>query len=171
MAIDVGTAASDLGSTATAGYTYVDLANPSNAIGYLTSVEVWFRTTGVGLKVGIFYGSPTTYTCRSLVTIGDVTAGSKQTFSGFSIKIDLGDYIGFYWTSGGMAYAGSGGTTIYYALGDSIVINQKTNFTVLSGYRFAGYGIGSESQWGSNYLHARRDRMDMKAISTHNNIT
>lgn len=99
-AIDVGPGAIDrvtvLGSN---GYTILDLGNPANGSGALTSFELWLNTeNGVGVKVGTFSGSGTDWVSRDVASIGAVPAGTKQTFSGLSISVEPSDVIGAYGT-------------------------------------------------------------------------
>jgi hypothetical protein len=170
MAIDVGNGASDLGTNATLNYTQFDLTNPCNARGYITSIEVWFRSTGSGLQVGFFYGSGNRYHCRNSVNIGAVTAGSKQTFTGFSLKIDVGDFMGVYFSGGAMAAATTGGAGVGYISGVIAMDNVDHIYTMLANYRFGCYATGVETQWPANYLHARRDRLNIKRVSGQNQV-
>jgi hypothetical protein len=99
----VGSAATDRashdGPRASGGptYTLIDLANPANADGTLDTVESWWAYSEAGneVKVGTFYlVSGLTYTCRDAQSIGEQTAGSKQTATGLDIDIVTGDFIG-----------------------------------------------------------------------------
>ncbi|MGA7677989.1 MAG: hypothetical protein WCA51_06420, partial [Dehalococcoidia bacterium] len=99
--ITVGDAAIDRASSLSFGNTYMSLGNPANAGGILDTAEVWAATSISGLRVGTFYlVSGTTYKCRDSMTIGSVTAGAKQTFTGLSLAVQQGDFIGCYFTGG-----------------------------------------------------------------------
>ena len=126
MAIDIGSGATDRGTTNTGGYTAIDLANPANANGVLTSVEFWFGTDATGVKVGTFYGTAPDFTPRSVATIGNVTSGSKQTFTGLSISVQTGDYLGFFSTTGDIDYELTGGSDVYIKLGDQFGAGLQT---------------------------------------------
>jgi len=93
--IDVG--AGYTGSSETslwAGYTIIDLTNPANASGTITSIQIRAQTALTGMRVGTFYlVSGATYKCRDSATIGSVTAGSVQTFP-VQLTIVTGDFIG-----------------------------------------------------------------------------
>jgi hypothetical protein len=139
--IDIGPAATNRANTATTGLTFLDANNPANADGHITSVELWFETDATGVKVGTFYGSAITYTMRSYATIGNVTSGSKQTFTGLSIDVVSGDWIGIYAASGGISFDSSGGTAMWWGLGDLFDAGSKT-YSNLSGYIMSSYGSG-----------------------------
>ena len=113
-AIDIGEGAIDRNSTETPTYTALSAGNPANATGTLTSFELWFNTNGSGVKVGTFYGAPYEFYYRDGETIGNVTAGSKQTFSGKNCDVTSGDLLGIYW-SGGNIERSTSGTTTYFS--------------------------------------------------------
>jgi len=92
--IDIGAAAIDRASTLLDNRTLVCLDNPANGAGTLDTIEIWAGIDLVGCKAGTFYGSGTSYTGRDYETIGSVTSGSKQTFSGLDCDVTSGDYIG-----------------------------------------------------------------------------
>jgi hypothetical protein len=116
--ITAGTGASNLGGSSTsAGYTVIDMANPVSSNGTVTQIEMWYATNATGVNVGTFYGTAGTYTCRASVAIGSVTSGSKQTFA-VNLPVQSGDYVGWYTNSGLISMATSGGTGEYYILGD-----------------------------------------------------
>lgn len=102
--IDVGPPAIDGNGTGTATYTTISRGNPANASGKINTAEVWANTNLSDFKYGMFYedGGAGRYTCRASQTIGSVTAGSKQTFSGLDCDVQTGDLIGAYWSAGSM---------------------------------------------------------------------
>ncbi len=151
-ALDVGAEAVTGSASATAGYTDISLTNPLNASGQLSSIEVWAMTDCTGLKVGTFYNSGTgQYTCRSVVELGNVTSGSKQTYTtdASSNPISLtgvaGDYIGYHIDTGTWAY-NTGGTGLYYKSGDQCVAGQSsTGWTLLADRDYSIYASGSNA--------------------------
>ena len=134
-AIDVGNAASDRATTIAAGSTYVDLANAANETGYIDSVEIWAATTLAGCRVGTFYlVSGAIYRCRDSVSLGAVTSGSKQTFTGLGLRVIEGDYIGCFFDSGTLDSASSGGSGVISAGGDNAIMpGVQTTFTADTG--------------------------------------
>ncbi len=149
--LDVGAEAVTGSASATGGYTDISLTNPLNASGPLTSIEVWAMTNCTGLKVGTFYNSGTgQYTCRSVVELGNVTAGSKQTYTvdASSNPISLtgvaGDYIGYHIDTGTWAY-NAAGTGLYYAAGDHCVVGDSTAYTLLADRDYSIYASGSNA--------------------------
>jgi hypothetical protein len=141
--VDVADGATDrLATNDTHLFTIVDLNNPVNADGILTSVSFWFNTDATGVIVGVFYGSGASYTCRSYVSIGNVTSGSKQT-TAVSLPCKTGDFLGWYCATGAIDYGTAGGT--------SGCRYKSTNHCVYEGL-ITGYGTtasGANSIEGS----------------------
>lgn len=142
--IDIGNSASSRSGYAnTADRTILDYANTANATGILTSFEVYFYTgTSVtGVKLGTFSGSGTSWTKRDYESIGSVTAGSKQTFTGKNCDVQTNDVIGMYFTTGKIYRDSSGGTGAGYCDSDMFDSSSHT-YTALSGYAYSFYGTG-----------------------------
>jgi len=143
MAIDIGPGATDRNSTRTAAITRICLANPANATGVLTSFECWFNSGAAGVKIGTFSGGGTTYTNRDVEAIGNVTAGSKQTFSGLSCDVTTGDFVGYYCASGDIESSTSGGSGLPYKSGDQFGTGSQT-YSAYVGSDASLYGTGTE---------------------------
>lgn len=149
LPIDVGPGAVDGNDWWGSGATLIDLANPANLSGRITSVDVWANTNIAGLRVGTFYlVSGTTYKCRGSATIGNVTAGSKQTFA-VSIPVVVGDVIGCYFDSGQLENTLSGGVGVASATGEYIDPGDSAAFTVDVNWRQSLYGQGIVRGWSS----------------------
>jgi hypothetical protein len=127
---DVGSAATDRDASTLAGFTLIDLANPAKANGNLDTIEVWAQTAMTGFKVATFYTSAGGRTCRAVVTIGDVTAGSKQTFSGLSLAVQTGDFIGCYFSTGYIERDSTGGTGVRLNGGDVTTPGLESSFNL-----------------------------------------
>ncbi len=100
--IDIGSVAINRASYQVQGRTMLDKHNPANGTGILTSFEI-FAVSGnnvTEMKVGTFYGSGTSWTYRDHESIGNVTAGSKQTFTGKNCDVSSGDYLAWHIASG-----------------------------------------------------------------------
>jgi hypothetical protein len=118
--IDVGSGAADLETNANnADFTTVDMNNPANASGTLNSVEIWANVDMTGVKVVAFNNtSGNVLSPRSApALIGNVTAGSKQTFT-VSLPIQAGDYIGIYAATGNIDGSLLSGAGWWYKAGD-----------------------------------------------------
>ncbi len=141
--IDVGSSATDRNSAAGAGYTYIPLANPANETGVITSVKLWFNTNATGVRVIVFSKNGAIFTPVSFASIGNVTAGSEQTFS-VSLNINSGNYLGVYTATGGLDYVNSGGSGYYYKQYDQSEAGAQT-FSTNGGelFDFSLYGIGA----------------------------
>ena len=125
--IDIGDEAIDRPTSFYAGRTLITVNNPANDTGILDTVETWFNSNATGFKVGTFSGSGNSYDDRDYETIGAVTAGSKQTFSGLSIDVVTGDFIGCYFATGLIEISTGGGyTATYVAVGDKFGTGSAT---------------------------------------------
>ncbi|MBA7587108.1 hypothetical protein ES708_29125 [subsurface metagenome] len=104
-----------------ADYTYVDKNNPANASGTLKGIQIHARNDISGLIVGTFYTTNgDILKCRDSVLIGAVEAGATRTFTGLSIAVEAGDYIGCYFTGGDIVRATSGYEGIWIEGGEHI---------------------------------------------------
>lgn len=102
--IDIGA-----GATYTSGSDYVNsntsvsTANPANDAGILDTIEAYFLAgyDGTSVKIGTFTNNGTlNYTSNDYESLGTVTSGSKQTFTGKSCSVSAGNYIGCYSNTG-----------------------------------------------------------------------
>ena len=150
MAIDIGAAATDR-SASIAARTYVAKENPANATGTIDTVEIWADINLSNCEVATFFVvSGNNLSTRDSEIIGTVTSGSKQTFSGLSMDVETGDYIGTFYTSGGWIEVNtSGGTGMWYG-GSGVDYIPCTNqvFTSAGGYTLSLYGTGTEAAAG-----------------------
>jgi len=145
--IDVGAAPIDRTGYYAYGYTIVDVNNPANASGILHSVKVHARTSMTGLRVGTFYitsGSPpyAFLKCRDSELIGDVEAGAERTFTGLSITVQEGDYIGCYFDTGDIDNTGSGFLGKWRVSGEYIDPGDEAEYYFLEGDACSLYGYG-----------------------------
>lgn len=154
--LDVGNEAIDRSSLWAYNNTTIDLANPANASGTIETIEVWAYENISDLKVGTFYlVSGTTYKCRASISIGAVTAGSKQTFSGLSLSIASGDYIGCYFsTSGSLERSTSGFEGIMRYAGEAIDADDQAEYTLFAGDAISLYGYSGPSSSPSASISA-----------------
>jgi len=140
MAIDVGSAATDRGSTLGGGYTALTLDNPANDTGTLVSMEIWCSILNLSnVKAGTFSGTAPDFTPRDFETIGTVATGSKQVFSGLDCTVNTGDYIGFYCSAGSIDLDTSGGLGLYYLVGDQWGAGEQT-YPLVGAYPISLYG-------------------------------
>jgi hypothetical protein len=142
MALDVGPGAIDRTNSLLTGRTRIAAANPVNATGRVTSIELWFSNydvNGAGVKVATFSKSGSIFTPRAVATIGVVTKGSKQTFA-VSLAAETGDYIGMYSSGGELEADIAGGSGLWSAVGD--YTGSATTYTEAAGYEPSIYGSG-----------------------------
>jgi hypothetical protein len=144
MAIDIGAEAINRGTTTSEGFTYIDKNNPANESGTITTVEIWAYSVLANCVVGTFYVvSGNTLKCRDSVVIGDVPRWSKQTFSGLSLAVEEGDYIGFYVTSGQVERDQIGYDGNWRLVGEYIDPGDEATYGFLYGDAFSVHGIGN----------------------------
>jgi hypothetical protein len=142
--IDIGDGATDRTGNNNSTYTYVDGNNPANASGTIDTYEVWFYTAATGVVVGTGYGSSTSYTGRDYESLGSVSSGSKQTFSGLSIDVQLGDFAMFYFATGDIESVNTGGTNCYFKSGNQFGLGTQT-YSTSSRKAHSVYATGTES--------------------------
>ena len=143
IAIDIGAPAIDRGATLS-NYTVINKDNPANETGKITSIEIWANVNLTGCEVATFFiVSGNNFSTRDTHAIGNVTAGSKQTFSGLDITVEAGDYIGIYAPGGTMERDSSGGAGIWYVAGVDHIPCTNQTFTFLANNVMSLYGIGA----------------------------
>ena len=152
MTIDIGSAATNRASGLTDLATYIELGNPANATGTITSVFIWCATALENTKVGTFFGAAGTFENRDFETIGQVVSGAERTFAGLDIDVTVGDFIGLWYDSGGRVDAdASGGSGIYSKAGDQFGQGEQAGYAFVSGGDaiMSINGTGTESAVGN----------------------
>ena len=153
-------AAIDIGSEATNrdydngqySYTLINKGNPANEDGKITNVEMWVDTSLVNCEVATFYlVSGSNYSTRDTQFIGDVTAGSKQTFE-VDLDVQAGDILGLYLGSANSVISMSltGGLGVLQKLGDNVPCTNQT-FALIDDneeYAISLYGSGAGTEVG-----------------------
>jgi hypothetical protein len=152
--IDIGSAAIDRAATFGGYYTFLNLNNPANADGSLDTIEIWAATNLTYTYIGtVFLVSGTTYECRDFENIGNVTAGSKQTFSGLDCDVVTGDFMANrHGNTGTIEKDSTGFAGIRYTSATNYIdtIGEQGNYsTLLDGDAISLYGTGAEAFTGS----------------------
>lgn len=147
-AIDIGAAAANLTSSlGIITYTSVGKENPANDTGTLTSIEIWIETKSGTTDVfaGTFSAAGNVLTCRDSESLGDVTAGSKQTFSSVTITVSSGDYLGAFSKTGTSCELSkeNSGSGMWYYTGECIDPTDSQTFTSLADRTISLYGAGA----------------------------
>ncbi len=107
--ISIGNSATNRASSKTFGLTIIDLNVPCSGKGAIFEVRIWAVSNLTNCKVGLFrLVSGTTYQCISTYTIGSVTGGSEQIKVVELPNAQAGDFIGIYYTAGGLERTNSG---------------------------------------------------------------
>lgn len=142
-AIDVGGAAIDRASTHPAEYTSIEGSNTADGTGEITSIELWMATNASDFEAATFINQGAEdFSVRDNETLGSVTAGSKQTFSGLSMSVATGDYIGFYMSAGTMEKDNSGGVEVWAKSGDYIPGTGTETYSTTPDRIMSIYGTG-----------------------------
>jgi len=164
MAISIGAPAIDRSVSIMAGSTQLAVDNPANASGTIDTLEIWANQNINNLEVGTFYNTAgNNYKCRDSVLIGAVTAGSMQTFAGLSINVQLGDYIGAYWSATGKIEEDDlGGLGRWWVFGEFIDPGDETTYALSDADIFSLHGIGTEAAVG---LESKSANMGSKMIA------
>lgn len=142
--IDIGMPAINRGSSFSV-FTIINSGNPANAAGTITSVEIWALVTLQNCEVATFYGSGTTYSTRDNEAIGTVTSGSKQTFE-VNLDVEIGDFIGIYYTAGNIERDTSGFDGCWSKSGDLIPCTNETGWNIISGDAISLYGYSAAEE-------------------------
>jgi len=149
-AIDVGNQATNRNNNwGTANYTLLDLANPADGTGTITSIEIWAVVNLTGARIGVFYLSGGKYYCRGSATLGAVTAGSKQIFNAPAdfpaFPVEVGDVIGLLFTGGQIENSTTDPTDMAYYNGEVLDPGDNAIFTTYANHGMSVYGTGVTS--------------------------
>ncbi len=138
--ITLGSDATDrAGASATA--TIICEESPASTAVLITSVSIWANTNLGGCVVATFYNTGgNNFTARDSHAIGTVSAGAKRTFSVNLIAL-AGDYIGIYFSSGGVDVNTGGGQGLWYGAGD--LTSGSGTYSHQSTWTMSLYGTGT----------------------------
>jgi hypothetical protein len=121
-AISVGEALTNHSTSASANQTYMvgGAISFAGSDAYLDVFNFRFAGNATGVKVGSFYFVHDTFywQMRDYESIGNVTGGSNQQFTGKNCTIVTGDRIGYYAATGALEWSTSGGSTSWSISGD-----------------------------------------------------
>ena len=156
--IDIGDAATNRGNSfdlRSSGVSYmaVETDNPANATGTLDTVQIYlaYKYGTLSQYVGTFSISGTTLTCRDSTNLGNVTAGSTQTFTGKSISVVIGDYIGTTSKTGtydqlSYGYGTAGvGKGMWSCTGEYVDPSDSATYSYTDRYLLSLYATGTEA--------------------------
>ena len=154
--IDVGAGATERAwySGLANSETFVEKTNPANETGIIDTFEIWAAADAGNLancKMGVASGSSTSYSANDYATLGTVTAGSKQTFTGLDVDVESGNFIAAYYEDGNVSYDASGGGGTYYKYGDWFGSGTQTFFGAGSPL-MSLYGTGETASVGARLL-------------------
>jgi len=147
--ITVGAGAANYNNARAGNNTYVEGTNAarSSGTGVITTAQFWANANIGGLRYGMFWWNAGPYVCRDSEAIGNVVAGSVQTFSGLTINVELNDKNGVYYTAGNLEMDTVIGDALLTAniAGEYIDPGDSTNYAPSGLYKaMAAYGIGGQ---------------------------
>lgn len=141
--IDIGSPAISRFFSLLAGFTDIVKDNPANASGTINTVEIYADVNMAGTRVGTFYTTDgNTLKCRDSAVIGNVAAGAKRTFSGLSINVQTGDYIGTYYDTGRIHNSLAGFDGVWVQSGEHIDPGDETAYGFNAGWTLSLGGTG-----------------------------
>lgn len=149
--IVIGPGATDRESSSATSSTRVDANVASTGgTGTIDTWELWFVVSGVNVQVATFFVvSGNNLSTRDTETIGAVTAGSKQTFTGLSTDVQNGDYPGVYDGSVGVTIErANSGATQWTVSGDKIPCTNQA-FGTTATETISIYGTGTAAGGGT----------------------
>jgi hypothetical protein len=142
----IGAGAIDRGNATVEDFTYIDRTGPATASGIIHTVELWAYANLQNCVVGTFYGTNSlTLKCRDSVFIGYVPRWVKNTFSGLSIAVEAGDYIGFYAPLGRLDRDTSGFAGNWRLAGEHIDPGDEATYSFVDDDAISLYGIGEQA--------------------------
>ena len=142
--IDIGPDPIDRGTYSSFGWTKINKDNPANASGILHTVKVWAYNHITDLKVGTFYTTnEDRLKCRDTALISYVQSGAERTFTGLSIAVEEGDYIGCFFPSGALEGDISGFAGLWQIYNDYVDPGEEANYAFKAGNAMSLYGIGT----------------------------
>lgn len=169
VAIDIGSPAVDRAAgTTNARRTYINKNNPANLSGTITQIEIWPNVTLNDCEVATFFiiGGDIMST-RDTHAIGNVTSGSKQTFSGLDIVVEVGDYIGITYSTGEVE-RDDAGAGYWYSTADKIPCTSFS-FIFIADRAISLYGTGTTS-WDGPFNTVTIGKWNTKEITVWNTI-
>lgn len=142
--IDIGMPAVNRGSTLSGTYTAVNIGNPANESGTITSVEIYGSNLDNVEVATFFVVSGDNLSTRDTELIGYVGGdgvNEKNTFA-VSLNVETGDYLGMFFNVGVLEKDSSGYSGIWFNGADQIPCTNVT-FTNLAGDAISLYGTGT----------------------------
>ena len=114
--ITIGNAATNRGGIVGTGATYVDYNSPAGASGTVNVVQFFVYDTLYDAVVAIYQDmTSNNFKVKDTETIGTVTGGGTNTFTGLDLSVESGEYIGLYFSAGYLDTDDEGST--YSAVG------------------------------------------------------
>ena len=153
--INIGSPATNRTSSFLDNFTIVSKNGPANASGTITQIEIWALENLLNCEVATFYVvSGNNLSTRDYEAIGNVTAGSKQTFN-VNLTVETGDYIGIWMAlnspQGRIEKDASGYISLWYLGSDQIPCTNVT-FSVVDGDAISLYGTGTTEEEEENAI-------------------
>ncbi|MBA7524587.1 hypothetical protein ES705_16736 [subsurface metagenome] len=141
--LDIGAEAIDREGSWAPTNTLINKDNPAEHSGTITSIEIWAHADFDTCVVGTFYTTDVdTLKCRDSEAIpGIIPAGSKVT-KPVSLSVEIGDYIGTYYTGGRIKRDLSGYAGVWYKLGEYIDPGDEMIYILAPGDVISLYGTG-----------------------------
>lgn len=138
--IDIGSPAIDRANALGWDNTFVEKNNPANVTGKILQVQVYAQADMTGAIIAIFEEvEANKLTARDNIVIGNITAGSVQSFD-VNLNVVTGDYIGIYFATGILKLDTFGGGNWWHEGDETSCINLA--FTFFANRTMSLYGKG-----------------------------
>lgn len=167
--ITIGYEPGNLGDYQDITTTFVTKQGPASGTGTLDTWKMYLTQNGANVKVATFYVvSGNNLSTRDYESIGTVTSGSIQTFTGLSTDVATGDYAGIYGTAGRISdtVVGGSGARLYYRSGSNIPSTNTTFSQTTTNQLMALYATGTEAGWTNIQYVSGVDQSTINNVGT-----
>ena len=146
MAVDIGAEAINRPGGWANNATLINKDTPATIDGTITSIDIWVATNITGFRVGTFYVvSGDTLKCRASEAIAGTIVSDSKVTKAVSIAVQIGDYIGCFFSLGALDRHTSGYAGVWYITGNNVNPDVEANYGIAAGdaVSLGGYiGVG-----------------------------
>ena len=134
MAVDIGAEATERGALSSADKTLINKEHPATVAGEITSIDIWAQSDITGLRVGTFYlTNGNTLKCRDSEAIAGTIAEGSKVNKEVTIAVEIGDYIGCFYTGGEIFRDSAGYAGLWDSAGEHIDPDDEDDYSFASG--------------------------------------
>jgi len=153
MAIAVGSTCESRDAGRGNSYTIVEINNPANATGTIDYICISSDNTMAGIEVASFAASGNNLTTNGNVALADQSGAGVTEYNApgdfTAFDINIGEYIGIWWTAGGLDETTTSGAGFWYKEYDYIPCTSEA-FSVYGGRDHSLYATGTVATGSSS---------------------